>query len=134
MDAKQIVILAVIFVAGLVLGNIAGEITGYTTKTTTISISPSIIALNVNQVQQITVTVTPGETIKRDLSVYFVKGNQKLSTTEGIIRFSICGSAYCTSGKSYSTQYTIPQSKENYYVVAYNRYGKEVARAYFTVQ
>ncbi len=134
MDSKQIITLAVIFVAGLVLGNLAGNVTGYGIKTTSISLSEDTIKVDTNKAQMITITVKPGETIKKDLGIYNAGGKQRLSGSLGTIGLQGCSSSTCSAGKEVNVVYTIPTTIGNYYVIAYNKANNEVGRAYFNVQ
>jgi len=132
MDTKQIVTLAVIFVAGLVLGNIAGDITGYVAKGSSISVSPSVVALDLEKSQQVTLTVKNSITIQRAANIYEVtpSGGTRVAGAAGSI--NVCQPTYCSKG-TYTVKYTIPPSKGNYYVKIVDKSDREVARAYFTI-
>ncbi|MEW6063414.1 MAG: hypothetical protein AB1571_03560 [Nanoarchaeota archaeon] len=133
MDIKQIVTLAVIFVAGLVLGNIAGEVTGYAAKGSSITVSPSVLTLDVDKSQQVTLTVKNSVSIKRSADIYEVTPSDgtRVAGVAGIA--NICQTTYCSKG-TYTVKYAIPASKGNYYVKISDKSDREVARGYFTVQ
>ena len=142
MDTKQIVTLAIVFVAGLVLGNLAGEVTGFATKETTVTVSPSIVTLktgvsdivSTDVTQIVKISVNAGEQIRKEIGVYIASSGQRLSGSSGTVNLDGCGSIYCPSGKTYTVDYTIPQKTGNYYVSAFNSKNKEAGRGYFTIQ
>ena len=133
MDTKQIVTLAVIFVAGLVLGNIAGNVTGYGTKAlVALSVSPAVVTMDASKTQSATVTVdVKSGTIKQKLELFrTVTGASPIR--KGYSN-NVCTSSNCGAGK-YTTTLTVPNEKGDYFVQAVDRAGNNIATASFKVQ